>query len=162
MSDAPPSVNSSQGASTHHGEGTSANGDRAENHEASGAGSETAHHTDRLETSAPSHAATGTHETRANSVPAAEAASPQYRLRCPAMPLAVYREVAAHLRQVIGVDVGLLPQLSQEFDYTRSQVGGLWISYQPDVGQTAHQRVEEILAYYGDRFGAWEAIYQDE
>ena len=88
-------------------------------------------------------------------------ASVQYRLRCLRMPLAVYREVAAHLRQVDGVETGLLPQTAQEFDYTKSQIGGLWISYQPGTGQASHKQTEEILAYYGDRFGAWEAIYAE-
>ncbi|MGB3495422.1 MAG: hypothetical protein WBA57_22020 [Elainellaceae cyanobacterium] len=91
-----------------------------------------------------------------------EVVVPEYRLRCLRMPLAVYREVAAHLRQVDGVDTGLLSQTSSEFDYTKSQVGGLWISYQSGIGNASHQRTEEILAYYGDRFGTWEAIYPEK
>lgn len=96
-----------------------------------------------------------------NIVRESEVVTPQYRLRCLRMPLAVYREVAAHLRQVEGVDTGLLPQTSREFDYTKSQVGGLWISYQPEAGDISHRQTEEILAYYGDRFGTWEAIYPE-
>lgn len=91
----------------------------------------------------------------------AKSQSPQYRIRCPRLPLAVYREIAAHLRQVDGVEAGLLPQTSQEFDYLQSQVGGLWITYGLEVDNTAHQRVEKILAYYGDRFGAWETLYPE-
>ncbi|WAL61756.1 hypothetical protein [Thermocoleostomius sinensis] len=83
---------------------------------------------------------------------------PEYRLFCPHLPLAVYREVAAHLRQVTGVDAGLLPQRSQTFDYQQSQVGGLWIRYREEVDGSSQQRIEQILAYYGDRYGAWETV----
>lgn len=75
----------------------------------------------------------------------------------PQLPLAVYREVAAHLRQVPGVSVGLLPQTSTEFDYRQSQVGGLEIDDE-EATVAARQQVERILQYYGDRFGAWQAI----
>ncbi len=87
------------------------------------------------------------------------AAPPQtdYQLCCPHLPLAVYREVAAHLRQVDGVESGLLPQRSQQFDYLQSQVGGLWIRFTTrDV--LLERRVEQILAYYGDRYGTWENL----
>lgn len=90
-----------------------------------------------------------------------EVIAPEYRLRCLRMPLAVYREVVAHLRQVDGVDTGLLSQTSSEFDYTKSQVGGLWISYQSGADEVSHKQTEDILAYYGDRFGTWEAIYPE-
>jgi hypothetical protein len=75
----------------------------------------------------------------------------------PQLPLAVYREAAAHLRQVPGVSVGLLPQTSNEFDYRQSQVGGLEIDDE-EATAIAQQQVERILQYYGDRFGAWQAI----
>ncbi|MBF2003813.1 MAG: hypothetical protein IGS38_24210 [Synechococcales cyanobacterium M58_A2018_015] len=76
---------------------------------------------------------------------------------CPAMPLAVYREVVAHLRQVEGVSAGLLPQVDPTFDYRQSQVGGLWL-HCPQDDAVAQQRVEQILAYYGNRYGAWQSI----
>lgn len=82
----------------------------------------------------------------------------QYRIRCPRLPLGVYREVAAHLRQVDGVSVGLLPQTSKEFDYEDSQVGGIWIAYSSEINDASHQQVEIILAHYSDRFGDWEVI----
>ncbi|MEB3212501.1 MAG: hypothetical protein VKL39_14170 [Leptolyngbyaceae bacterium] len=85
-------------------------------------------------------------------------AAADYRIRCPRLPLAVYREIAAHLRQIDGVNAGLLPQSSQTFDYLTSQVGGLWISYQYSPHQLAQQQVERVLAYYGDRFGSWEVV----
>lgn len=71
------------------------------------------------------------------------------------MPLAVYREVAAHLRQVAGVETVLLPQTSQVFDYQESQVGGLHVQYAADANGATGQRVAQILKYYGDRYGAW-------
>ncbi|MEB3356438.1 MAG: hypothetical protein VKK04_06905 [Synechococcales bacterium] len=85
--------------------------------------------------------------------------SRQFQLRCPRLPLAVYREVAAHLRQVAGVDAELLPQTSMTFDYTASQVGGLRIHYSPQADDAAHRRVEQILQYYSDRFGDWETLH---
>lgn len=80
----------------------------------------------------------------------------RYQIRCPKLPLAVYREVAAHLRQVEGVETGLIPQQSQHFDYSQSQVGGLWIQYPEGAAPTVRQQVDRILAYYGDRYGIWE------
>jgi hypothetical protein len=67
------------------------------------------------------------------------------------LPLTVYREVAAHLSQVDGVTTTLTPQSSTEFDYSKSQIGELWI----EGDDSAQAQVEKILAYYSDRFGAW-------
>ncbi len=75
----------------------------------------------------------------------------QCQLECPGLPLAVYREVAAHLRQVEGVQVDLLPQVSSRFDYTASQVGGLALHYSPSPPTPIRQRVAAILAHYSDR-----------
>ena len=69
------------------------------------------------------------------------------------LPLAVYREIAAHLRQVEGVEVNLEPQLSQQFDYNQSQIGGLQI-IKSNISATGHQQVEQILAYYRNRYGS--------
>jgi hypothetical protein len=74
------------------------------------------------------------------------------------MPLAVYREVAAHLRQVSGVEVMLLPQTATQFSYTLSQVGGLQIQVNPSASTADEARVLEILHYYGDRFGPWQTL----
>ena len=82
----------------------------------------------------------------------------EYRVCSPGLPLAVYREVAAHLRQVDGVETGLLPQLSTTFDYYQSQVGGLWIRYPAETADSCQPQVERILTYYGERFKAWETI----
>jgi hypothetical protein len=74
------------------------------------------------------------------------------------LPLAVYREIAAHLQQVEGVEVGLTPQLSQAFDYAQSQVGSLRIHYTDLANDTSRLRVQQILDYYSDRFGVWTVI----
>ncbi len=77
---------------------------------------------------------------------------------CDRLPLASYREIAAHLNVVPGVRATLLPQTSQEFEYLQSQVGGVAIEVDPVLGDQARDRVEEILAHYADRFGPWRAI----
>ena len=81
----------------------------------------------------------------------------RYQLSCPGLPLAVYREVAAHLRQVNGLKTGLrAPRPSLPFNYHRSQVGGLWIEYGEDARESDRQQADRILAYYSDRFGPWQ------
>lgn len=77
----------------------------------------------------------------------------RYQVEFPGLPLAVYRELAAHLRQVEGVETGLTPQQSQQFDYNQSQVGNLWIEYSEAADEAARQRVEQILQYYRERYG---------
>lgn len=74
---------------------------------------------------------------------------------CEGLPLAVYREVAAHLRQLDGIETGLVSQSSPQFDYAQSQVGALWIEYPACTSDKVRQHVDRILAYYGDRYGAW-------
>ncbi|OLP17483.1 hypothetical protein BST81_16485 [Leptolyngbya sp. 'hensonii'] len=77
-------------------------------------------------------------------------------LCCPSLPLAVYREAEAHLRQVNGVEAGLLPQTAQQFNYRQSQIGGLWIEFHDSIEAASRARVEQILAYYSDRYGDWQ------
>jgi hypothetical protein len=88
-----------------------------------------------------------------------------YQLYCPQLPLAVYREVATHLRQVEGVTTQLHPmpttQLGSEldqFDYLQSQVGSLSIQYHQDVDPIIRLSVDRILAYYSDRYGCWKSL----
>ncbi|BFM39966.1 hypothetical protein [Synechocystis sp. LKSZ1] len=71
----------------------------------------------------------------------------------PQLPLAVYREIAAHLRQVEGIATELLPQTATQFDYAQSQVGGLRLSYPTDLGPQGQQILEDIINYYGQRYG---------
>ncbi|GAX35262.1 hypothetical protein [Nodularia sp. NIES-3585] len=77
----------------------------------------------------------------------------QEKIEFPGLPLAVYREIAAHLRQVEGIEVGLIPQASSEFNYNQSQISGLWISAIPNSGSESQQRVQQILAHYQNRYG---------
>jgi len=84
----------------------------------------------------------------------------QYWITFPTLPLAIYRELIAHLRQVPGVDAEILPQASQEFNYMRSQAGGLRYSLVASTDTDAHQRVMQILGYYGDRFGPYHPLPQ--
>jgi hypothetical protein len=76
----------------------------------------------------------------------------QEKIEFVGFPLAVYREIAAHLRQVAGVEVDLFPQSSPQFDYNQSQIGGLWISWGLNADAQSRQRVKQILAYYQDRY----------
>lgn len=69
------------------------------------------------------------------------------------LPLAVYQEIVAHLRQVEGVKADLIPQSSQIFDYNQSQVSGLWISFASNSSSETQQRVQQILAFYQNRYG---------
>lgn len=83
------------------------------------------------------------------------------QLTCPRLPLAVYREVAAHLRQVEGVDASLIMRSSdrdptETFDYYQSQVAALQIDYSQDLEASSQQRIEEILGYYARRYCPWE------
>jgi hypothetical protein len=82
----------------------------------------------------------------------------KYEISFPGLPLAVYREIAAHLRQVDGVETGLYQATFQQFDYNQSQVGGLWIQYAPTAGLESRQLVDQILAYYENCHGALEEI----
>ncbi len=88
-----------------------------------------------------------------------------YQISCSQLPLAVYREVATHLRQVEGVKTQLHPMPTTqpesdaaEFDYLQSQVGSLSIQYSEDAQEKIRQQVDRILAYYSDRYGCWQSV----
>ncbi|MFM2313752.1 MAG: hypothetical protein RLZZ04_3028 [Cyanobacteriota bacterium] len=86
------------------------------------------------------------------------------RLTCPQLPLAVYREVAAHLRQVSGVDTRVImrslePDPQEKFDYYQSQVAALEINYIDNLENfmaVDKQRISEILDYYAQRYSSWQ------
>lgn len=110
---------------------------------------------------APETAAVGQYSSTGRTSTDKQEPAPQqveYRLYSPRLPLAVYREVAAHLRQIEGVFTGLLPQTSTTFDYLQSQVGGLWIRYSANAEEVCESQIEAILTYYGDRYGNWETL----
>ena len=84
----------------------------------------------------------------------------QRQLTCPQLPLGVYREIAAHIRQVENVDASLIlrsieSDRSETFDYYQSQVAALQITYL-EGGDDARQQVEEILEYYARRYSPWQ------
>ena len=78
------------------------------------------------------------------------------KITCDRLPLAIYREIVAHLRQVDGVKADLLEQTSADFDYLQSQVGGLSIEYPND--EIIHDQIESILAHYANKYGNWQVI----
>lgn len=78
------------------------------------------------------------------------------KLTCERLPLAIYREIVAHLRQIDGVNADLYEQRATEFDYLQSQVGGLWLEYsaEPKIEST----INAILTYYAQKYGSWVTV----
>jgi hypothetical protein len=80
------------------------------------------------------------------------------------MPLAVYREVVAHLCLIEGINAELQPRsaasdpAAQPFDYTLSQIECLWLEHPEHLNPADRAQIQRILAYYGDRYGAWERL----
>jgi hypothetical protein len=88
--------------------------------------------------------------------------SNQQQFTCPQLPLAVYREVSAHLRQIEGVDASLIMRSlnhdpTEKFDYYQSQVAALQINFSENIDELARGQVTEILDYYAQRYHPWEA-----
>lgn len=75
------------------------------------------------------------------------------------LPLAVYRELAAHLEQVAGIKTELIPQTSEQFDYYQSQIGGVLIHYEANLDSSCIQQIEKILNYYAHRYGNYQRQY---
>jgi hypothetical protein len=71
------------------------------------------------------------------------------------MPLAVYREVAAHLQQIEGITVAFLTPIDREFSYTESQLGGLEIIGADRLADVDRLRLDRLLGYYADRYNPW-------
>lgn len=92
----------------------------------------------------------------------------RYQITSPGLPLAVYREVAAHVRQILGISAGLIPQpvsnsedsqtQQQQFDYGKSQIQGLWLEYSKNIDEESKQRLDEILDYYAQRYRPWQEV----
>ncbi|MEL6495509.1 MAG: hypothetical protein AAFQ41_10360 [Cyanobacteria bacterium J06623_7] len=86
-----------------------------------------------------------------------------HQIFCPQLPLAVYREVAAHLRQVAGVHTSLImrslkPDPQEQFDYYQSQVAALAITYDGNFATADKSKVETILDYYAQRYAPWSVV----
>ena len=83
------------------------------------------------------------------------------QLTCSQLPLAVYREVAAHLRQVAGVETNLIMRSLEhdpgvKFDYYQSQIAAIEISCESEISAIDRDRIEEILDYYAQRYSPWQ------
>ncbi|MEN9225778.1 MAG: hypothetical protein Q6L60_03760 [Thermostichus sp. HHBFW_bins_43] len=72
-----------------------------------------------------------------------------YAVRYDAMPLMVYRELAAHLECIAGVRTELEWNKSSIFRYSDSQIEALRICQDPDADV---EQVKRIL----DHYGAWQ------
>ena len=71
----------------------------------------------------------------------------------PQIPLAVYRELAAHLQQIEGVAVEFLATSKERaFGYLDSQLGGLKIHGVDRLADVDRTRLDLILSYYTDRY----------
>ncbi len=79
----------------------------------------------------------------------------QYAVRFPGMPLAVYRELAAHVQSLGGVTAHLDWNSTATFCYSDSQIGSMRLTLAPDVDQ---ERLQAILAYYG----SWQVSDPDQ
>ncbi|WP_373543082.1 hypothetical protein [Chamaesiphon sp.] len=72
------------------------------------------------------------------------------------LPLAVYREVAAHLRQIAGITVTFLEPIDRAFSYTESQLGGLEITGADRLTELDLRQLDRLLSYYAERYDEWE------
>lgn len=72
--------------------------------------------------------------------------SERFAVRYDGMPLAVYRELAAHLQCIDGVDVELEWNRSTTFRYTDSQIGALQLHLSE---QANPEQVKRVLDHYG-------------
>jgi hypothetical protein len=64
--------------------------------------------------------------------------------------------------QVEGVSTELLPSSAHTFNYADSQIEGLWIKLPDRPSPHCQAQIEQILAYYGDRYSPWEKITPDD
>ena len=76
----------------------------------------------------------------------------QEKFTFPRLPLAVYRELAAHLRQLLEVETTLVTQEARSFDYLDGQVSGIIITYGQGAVSKTRQQVVRILRYSSDRY----------
>ena len=90
----------------------------------------------------------------------------QQQFTCPQLPLGVYREVVAHLRQVEGVNASLIMRSiehnpAEKFDYYQSQVAALQIDYSENLAESTNQRIGDILDYYAQHYYPWKITLED-
>ena len=80
----------------------------------------------------------------------------KFTIANPQVPLAVYREIAAHLQQFEGVTVSFLTKVNREFSYLESQLGGLEIRGADRLTDLDRIRIDRVLSYYADRYDPWQ------
>jgi hypothetical protein len=80
------------------------------------------------------------------------------KISYPQLPLAVYREIAAHLGQIEGVITLLIAQSSTHFDYAQSQVEALEIHYPQNLPAQEKVYLEKILSYYAQLYGDYKRV----
>jgi hypothetical protein len=68
----------------------------------------------------------------------------------PSLSLAMYKELAVHLSQVGQITTELIWQESLKFNYTDSQISGMWLSYPRALSQSLCKLIQEILSHYGN------------
>jgi len=68
------------------------------------------------------------------------------------IPLAIYREIAAHLRQIEGVEINFIDQTAPNFDYKYSQYSGFELSYPDNLNSYDLQCLNNILNYYAQKW----------
>ncbi|MEM6447297.1 MAG: hypothetical protein AAFY57_05280 [Cyanobacteria bacterium J06642_2] len=70
----------------------------------------------------------------------------RFAVRYDDLPLAVYREIAAHLRCIPGVEAELEANDSTSFRYGDSQIGALIVTRSAEASES---RLVQVLDYYG-------------
>ncbi len=69
------------------------------------------------------------------------------------LPLAIYLEIAAHLEQVSGITVQIIPENKSNFAYHHSQARGIIIKSIGQLNQDNEKLIESILGYYASLYG---------
>lgn len=67
----------------------------------------------------------------------------------PELPLAMYKELAAHLSQLEGVSTELIWQDRQEFNYAASQIAGISVICSSQISERSQELAPLILNCYG-------------
>jgi hypothetical protein len=84
----------------------------------------------------------------------------QQQISCPDLPLAIYKEIAAHLGQVDQLTVEVIPEDRPDFDYYQSQAKGLALKGKLDLHGKA--LLQSILDYYSGLYGAFKQFPLDQ
>jgi len=71
------------------------------------------------------------------------------------LPLAVYREIAAHLQCISGVKTQLVESQDPEFNYLSSQIAFMVVQQESEESQI---RVKQVL----DSYGLWQQSDHEE